>query len=197
MTLARYFVGALLVVSMPPAIVWWLILHPFVGFWRRMGARRALVGVTVLSVALLLALVPLRNALLGRDLGTCWPLVGVAAAGIVAAGVLAAQRRRYLTFRILSGLPELEGRADLLLTEGPYARVRHPRYLEVVIAALAYACFANYVGAYIVAFLTLPLLHVVVVLEERELARRFGASWERYRAAVPRWVPRWRPGRGS
>jgi hypothetical protein len=29
--------------------------------------------------------------------------------------------------------------------------------------------------------------------EERQLGRRFGAEWVRYRSAVPSWVPLWRP----
>lgn len=34
---ARYWIGVLLVVSMPPAILWWFVVHPFIGFWRRVG----------------------------------------------------------------------------------------------------------------------------------------------------------------
>jgi len=176
MSLARYIVGVFLVVWLPPAVVWWIIVHPFVAFWRRLGAKLALSVVAVMMVALALALVPLRDALLGRDLGTSWPLVGLAAALLAVAGVMAIKRRRYLTYRILHGVPELEGDARTLLTEGPYAVVRHPRYVEVALGTIAYACFANHVGAYVMAVLVLPVLHVVVLLEERE----------------PRYVPRMR-----
>ena len=190
MALARYVVGVLLVVSMPPAILWWILLHPLVAFWRRLGARRAMGVVSVLMVAMAVALVPCRDALLGRNLGTTWVLVAVAACLTAGAAALAVWRRRFLDSRILSGMPELEGDARRLLTEGPYALVRHPRYVEVALWTFAYACFSNYVGAYVLAVLTLPLLHVVVLLEERELAARFGAAWAEYRARVPRYVPR-------
>jgi protein-S-isoprenylcysteine O-methyltransferase Ste14 len=190
MSLARYIVGAFLVVWLPPAVVWWIIVHPFVAFWRRLGAKLALSVVAVMMVALALALVPLRDALLGRDLGTSWPLVGLAAGLMAVALIMAVRRRRYLTYRILSGVPELEGDARTLLTEGPYAVVRHPRYVEVALGTIAYACFANHVGAYVMAVLVVPVLHVVVLLEERELVRRFGAAYERYRAQVPRYLPR-------
>lgn len=190
MSLARYILGVLLVVSLPPGIVWWIVVHPFVGFWRRLGAKRALRVVAVLMIALALALVPLRDALLGRDLGTSWPLVGVAAVLMAASVAMTLRRRRYLTYRVLSGVPELEGDSGNLLTEGPYARIRHPRYVEVLVGAAAYAFFANYVGAYVAVALSIPALHVVVLLEERELARRFGAAWEAYRARVPRYFPR-------
>jgi len=192
MSLARYIVGVFLVVWLPPAVVWWIIVHPFVAFWRRLGAKLALSVVAVMMVALALALSPLRDALLGRDLGTSWPLVGLAAGLLAVALIMAVRRKRYLTYRILSGVPELEGDAGTLLTEGPYAVVRHPRYVEVALGTIAYACFANHVGAYVMAVLVLPVLHVVVLLEERELVRRFGAAYERYRAQLPRYVPRLR-----
>ena len=32
-----------------------------------------------------------------------------------------------------------------------------------------------------------------VLLEEPDLAARFGASYAAYRARVPRWVPLWKP----
>lgn len=192
MSLARYVVGVVLVVWMPPAIVWWIIVHPFVALWRRLGAKRSLRVVALLMIALGLALLPLRDALLGRNLGTSWPLVCLAAVLMTVAVLMTFRRRRYLTYRILSGVPELEGDSGNLLTEGPYARIRHPRYVEVLIGAAAYACFANYVGAYVVLALSLPVLHVVVLMEERELAQRFGAAYEEYRARVPRYFPRMR-----
>ncbi|GMV07975.1 MAG: hypothetical protein AMXMBFR53_42500 [Gemmatimonadota bacterium] len=53
-----------------------------------------------------------------------------------------------------------------------------------------FAAFANHTGAWVTAVLTLPALHAVVLLEERELAQRFGAAWDAYRTRVPRWIPR-------
>ena len=187
---ARYWIGVLLVVSLPPAIVWWFVVHPFIGFWRRLGARAAMWTVGLLMGGLILALVPLRNVLLGRDLGTRGPLVALAALLMTAGVALGLWRRRYLSRRMLTGMNELEGDAATLLTEGPYAFVRHPRYLEVAVITFAYASFANYVGTWLVAVLAIPFLHAVVLMEERELAERFGASWEAYRARVPRYLPR-------
>jgi len=190
MNTARHVVGVLLVVSMPPALVWWFVLHPFVGFWRSLGARLAM---TVIAGSMTLAAVGLfflRDPILGRDLGTSWPLVGLAAALMACAVVLALRRKRHLTPRILAGMPELEGDAGTLLTGGPYAVIRNPRYVEVILAVLGYAAFANHTGAWVVAVLTFPALHAIVLLEERELAQRFGAAWEDYRDRVPRWVPR-------
>lgn len=189
---ARYWVGVLLVVSMPPAILWWFVVHPFIGFWRRMGTRMAFGVVGALMLGLGAGLIPLRNALLGRDLGTHVPLVVLASLLAAAGSAMALWRRRHLTHRMLTGLNELERDTTSLLTRGPYAVLRHPRYVEVVLFTFAYAAFANHVGAWVVAVLSIPFLHAVVIMEERELADRFGAAWAEYRDRVPRYLPRLR-----
>jgi hypothetical protein len=63
----RYFAGVLLVVTLPPAVVWWFIIHPFVGFWRRVGARRALWANIVIMALGIVGLWFVRNPLVGRD----------------------------------------------------------------------------------------------------------------------------------
>jgi protein-S-isoprenylcysteine O-methyltransferase Ste14 len=60
-----------------------------------------------------------------------------------------------------------------------------------VLGVFAYAAFSNYLGAYLVAAGTVPLLHLIVLLEERELRDRFGEEYEAYLTHVPRYIPRW------
>jgi protein-S-isoprenylcysteine O-methyltransferase Ste14 len=88
--------------------------------------------------------------------------------------------------------PELSQRRypGKLLTEGIYAKVRHPRYVEALLGTLGYALFANYLAVYIAFLLAIPALYLVVLLEERELRDRFGAEYEEYSRRVPRFVPR-------
>jgi steroid 5-alpha reductase family enzyme len=171
---ARYVVGCLLVAGLPPGLGYWFVIHPFVDHWRRFGVRRTFWLVGALSVLAVYGLFRVRDALL------------------MAIGV---SRRRQLTFHRLSGAPELDpsGKGGELLTEGLYAMSRNPRYIEVVAGSFAYACFSNYVGAYVIAFASLPLLHLVVLFEERELRERFGEPYEAYFARVPRYIPLRRP----
>jgi protein-S-isoprenylcysteine O-methyltransferase Ste14 len=187
----RYALAVLVVATIPPGIVWWYLVHPFVGFWRRLGSRVTLWLVGAAMVAMMIGLGLSRHALVGADLGMHWPLAG---SGLVCVGValrLGIGRKRYLTHRILAGVPELEPREPgELLTEGPYAVIRHPRYVEVLVGVLGYALLANHVGAYGVFLLSIPGLHLVVLLEEKELATRFGAEYQAYRDRVPRWIPR-------
>jgi protein-S-isoprenylcysteine O-methyltransferase Ste14 len=76
-----------------------------------------------------------------------------------------------------------------LATEGLYSRVRHPRYLQLLLALLGYALFANYLAAYVVTLLAFVWVRLVVPVEERELRERFGEEHTRYCERVPRFIP--------
>ena len=191
MSYARYIFAVLVLSTVPPAVVWWFVVHPFVGLWRRVGPAITFALMTVFFTASFVGLFSLRGALVGPDLGTHVWLMAAATVPVAGAIWIGFKRKRHLTARILIGVPQLErgGRGGHLLTEGPYAVIRHPRYVEVALGVLGYAMFSNFVGAYIVALATIPALHAVVILEERELAERFGQQYEEYRARVPRYIP--------
>jgi protein-S-isoprenylcysteine O-methyltransferase Ste14 len=192
MSTARYIIAVLLVISIPPALAWWFVIHPFVGFWRRVGKPITYTVMTVLFLGSVAGLFAIRDALVLTDLGTNWITVAVATVLIIPALWIAILRARYLSFAILTGVPELDadGTGGTLLNEGIYAVIRHPRYVEIVLGTLAYAAFANYLGGYIIALLTIPGIHAIVMIEERELAARFGEQYEAYRESVPRYITR-------
>jgi len=173
-------------------MAWWFVIHPFVGFWRRVGKPITYTVMTVLFLGGGAGLFAIRDALVLADLGTNWIMVGVAAVLIIPAIWLAIARTKYLSFAILVGVPELDvdGSGGKLLNEGIYAVIRHPRYMEIVLGTLAYAAFANYLGGYVIALLTIPAIHAIVVIEEKELGARFGEQYDAYRASVPRYIPR-------
>ena len=56
--------------------------------------------------------------------------------------------------------------------------------------ALAAALFTNYLAIWVLAAAFVPGLLAVIHFEERELGRRFGEAYERYRREVPRLIPR-------
>ena len=97
----------------------------------------------------------------------------------------------HLTKKILMGMPELapEKFPASLLTEGPYARVRNPRYLQVLVLILGLALFTNYLASYAVLAVSVILVWVVIRLEEQELRARFGPVFDDYCARVPRLLP--------
>jgi protein-S-isoprenylcysteine O-methyltransferase Ste14 len=190
--LIRYGLGALMALALPPAIVYWFIVHPFIGFWRRVGARGTLWVLAVFYLGSMAALFPLRHVLLGRDLGTSVVNLIVAAPLLVVSGIISRQRRRHLTMRTLAGVPELapQEAGPGLLTEGIYGKIRHPRYVEFTLGMIGWALFVNYVGLYVITGLSFVLLYLIVLMEERELRERFGQGYVDYSARVPRFVPR-------
>lgn len=191
----RYILGVLLVVGLPPGMAWWFAVHPLVSFWRKVGVRGTMTAMILFFALSVAGLAMVRDALLGPDLGLRWPLLGLGGVLCAAAGFIGWKRRKHLTMRVLAGVPEVETDVDKrghLLVEGPYAVIRHPRYVEIVLASFGYAAIANYLGCWILAILTVPVIHLIVILEERELIDRFGDAYRQYAARVPRYLPRTR-----
>jgi protein-S-isoprenylcysteine O-methyltransferase Ste14 len=194
---ARYFVAVTMIGWLPPAIGAWYLIHPFPGFWRRLGTVAAFSVIYSLLFSLALLLWELSPVLLGRDLGFQPLLLAIAVPAAVAGPVIAKRRRKLLNQRILIGVPEIS-RSDKgrLLSEGIYARTRNPRYLEFLAFSFVYIAFANYAGTWVLYALTFPAIHLVVLLEERELRERFGAEYEEYCRRVPRYLPKRRSAAG-
>ena len=96
-----------------------------------------------------------------------------------------------LTKRILMGIPELapDRHGVPLITDGIYARLRHPRYVQVAMAFLGWALLTNYLAAYVGCAAGLVMLRLIVPLEERELRQRFGKAYDEYCARTPRFIP--------
>jgi protein-S-isoprenylcysteine O-methyltransferase Ste14 len=74
---------------------------------------------------------------------------------------------------------------------GPYRWVRNPIYIGafLIVTGEAWLFVSVPLLAYDLA-LGLGFHLLVVAYEEPSLRRRFGEEYERYRRAVPRWVPR-------
>ena len=167
------------------------MIHPFIDVWSRVGKEMTFIVGMALMFASVVPLYWVRDTLLMADLGTSPITVAIAIVLAACVAFIAFKRRKHLTMAILAGLPELEegGKGGSLLTEGPYSVVRNPRYIEMVFGVFAYAAFSNYVGPYVLALVTIPLIHLIVILEERELRDRFGEAYETYLASVPRYWP--------
>ena len=81
-----------------------------------------------------------------------------------------------------------------LVVRGPYRRVRNPMISGVLCVLLGEALLFGSIGV-LVWFAFVFVLNAVYfpLVEEPDLQQRFGADYEAYRAAVPRWLPRLRP----
>jgi protein-S-isoprenylcysteine O-methyltransferase Ste14 len=191
----RYLLALITLLGLVPGLLLWFFIHPFVGFWRRLGPFWTYAVLSVPVAALMAGVFRARGALLEREYGTQVGLVGLGVACLICGAMIARTRRRHLTFGVLAGIPELSSKpsSQKLLTEGIYGRIRHPRYVELMLWLLGYALIANYLALYIAVPISLAALYLIVILEERELRDRFGSEYEEYCRAVPRFIPRLAP----
>jgi protein-S-isoprenylcysteine O-methyltransferase Ste14 len=189
----RYGIALFLVVFAPASVAFWIVVHPLARFWRRVGTWWGYAAGIGLSTAIAVACYRTRGWIAATDLGKYMFTTGTGLALLVLAGVFRRHLQKQLRSRILLGLPELapDTHPGRLLTDGVYAHMRHPRYVQMLLAILGWALLSNYVAGYVALLVTMAAVAVVIPLEERELAERFGAAYEAYRRRVPALIPRW------
>ena len=78
-----------------------------------------------------------------------------------------------------------------LITHGPFALVRHPMYLGILLTGLGGILIYR---TWTFVFLALNFLGLILRArrEEQALAEEFGDQWRGYCKRVPRWLPRFR-----
>ena len=189
----RHVLAVLSIITLPPGLLFWFVIHPWARWWRILGPIRTYLIVVPVVVALGVLLFQVRGPLLGADLGMRWSLI---ASAMVLYGVstwIAFQHWRHLSIATMIGIPELSSAAQRkgkLLQDGIYRVVRHPRYLSAGIAVIAVALFVDYVGVYFLILLLFLLGYPMLIFEERDLVDRFGEEYRQYQREVPRILPR-------
>jgi protein-S-isoprenylcysteine O-methyltransferase Ste14 len=170
-----------------PIPIYWLILHPFNSFWRRrVGAAFWFAGLTAWTCGGV-ALWHFRHSLLAATRPSWFAIVtGFALIGVE--GFLFVRVERELGSRRLVGHAELTGTGEMF-SGGLYAHVRHPRYAGMFSAVLGAALLCGTPSLWIALIVWLPFALIVIRLEEKELAVRFGASYQAYRQRVPAFFP--------
>ncbi len=183
----RYFALIVFYLDLPVPI-YWFILHPFTNFWRRnIRAAFWFAGLTAWTACAIFVTV-FRHLLLAENVPSL-PIAFAASVLIVADFILLFFSGKYLGGKKLVGHAELSCKSDLT-TNGLYKYVRHPRYTGMI-SALAGACLiAQTRLAWIVAAVWLLCVLLSILLEEREMRRRFGPAYEEYSHATPRFLPR-------
>ena len=189
----RYYVALVILIGLQYGILMWLVIHPLAlaKSLRQVGPVWAYMTVAVPGLLLAGTIVWFRDTILAIDYGTNYLWMALSVIPFALAVAIYLGHRKYLTLQILVGVPELTGSQEgVLLTEGIYSRIRHPRYVESLLWILSYALFTNYLALYVAFLLMLPIMHIVVLLEEKELKERFGVEYEEYCRHVPRYIPR-------
>jgi len=191
LTVAGYWFAAFMLATFPAAVLYWVLIHPFARFWRRRGPVVAYTVVAIICLGLAYLILQFHQPMLAVRWPFSWWLVALGLLLYGPAVWLEIQCRRQLKLRTLLGGPELSKEPGRVLRGGIYDRLRHPRYLAIILGLLAWACFLNYPAIWVLAIAVVPGFYLVILLEERELKDRFGGEYEEYMRAVPnRLLPR-------
>lgn len=118
------------------------------------------------------------------------PFRAALAATLVAAGVAVAFAGVLRFRRAATTVDPLHpDRASALVTAGIYRHTRNPMYLGMALVLVGWAAWlAHPLGLAGPAAFAAWISRFQIVPEERALAARFGAEFERYRAQVRRWL---------
>lgn len=79
-----------------------------------------------------------------------------------------------------------------LIIGGMYQYIRNPQYLSRGIIAIGFGFIANNISAIILGIIHFLSYCAIIPAEDRELERRFGDDFEKYRKKVPALFPRYK-----
>jgi len=188
MRFLHWFAGLVLAVELPVPI-YWLVLHGGIGFWRKHGRGRTPYWVAVGAAWGLggSMLVYFRADLFTYAARPLWAIVAGAVLMGADVAILSIVETE-LGGRRLVGQAELTASGELAV-HGLYARVRHPRYLGMMLGVLGVCLLAGSRQLWLVAALWWIAARVMIAIEERELRDRFGAAYAAYAKRVPALLP--------
>jgi protein-S-isoprenylcysteine O-methyltransferase Ste14 len=125
------------------------------------------------------------------------PVTGVeawAAIAVIAIGIAIYLYTAFWGFALIGGgTPAPIAPTKVLVVKGLHRYVRNPMYIGValVIAGQAWLFHSLRIAIYLACFGLIVHLFVLSY-EEPTLGKQFGEEYERYRASVPRWIPKLR-----
>jgi protein-S-isoprenylcysteine O-methyltransferase Ste14 len=170
-----------------PIPIYWFVVHPFGGFWRTRPAAAFTVGFLASWPPVAACLIFYRYQLFRAGAPpAAFIIVGLLLI-VFEIGIFRRVNRDLGTARLV-GKTELSGGGELA-ADGIYARIRHPRYAGSFLAVLGACLLAGTLRAWIVGAVWTALMFSAILTEEKELRRRFGASYQDYCRRVPRFIP--------
>ncbi len=182
-----------------PVPVYWLLIHPAVNYWRRVGYRSFWIALPV-WVVIGTPLAVAGNSLFFYRLPRN-PVTYCLGAVLLALHFrITHQVHQIFSFKKLAGVPELNPSHPQsgIVDKGIYAQVRHPRYANILLGFIAFGLLTGAAGIFLLAIVTFLLYLIVAPLEERELREQYGSEYEAYARKVPRFLPSfWRKTRNS
>jgi len=170
-----------------PIPIYWFVVHPFGKFWRTRPASAFAIGLLASWPPVTACLVLFHRELFRvQRAPAATSVVGLTLIGCEI-WIFWRAHRDLGTARLV-GKTELSGGGELARS-GIYARIRHPRYTGSFLAVVGACLLAGGRLVWIVAAAWAGLMFVAILMEEKELGRRFGASYREYCRQVPRFIP--------
>jgi protein-S-isoprenylcysteine O-methyltransferase Ste14 len=91
------------------------------------------------------------------------------------------------------GTPAPIAPTKILVVKGLHRFVRNPMYIGVALVVAGQAWLFHSLSTAIYLACILTIIHLFVLFyEEPTLKKQFGEEYDRYRASVPRWIPKFR-----
>jgi protein-S-isoprenylcysteine O-methyltransferase Ste14 len=170
--------------------LFWLMTHPFVERWRKLGRQAFFIIVPTWSAVIAVVFVIVWPFRFAHFYVTWFAWAPAAMFFLLGFSIYSAAFRRFHHTQV-SGLAELEpGRyRQQLVTTGIRARVRHPIYLGHLCETLGWCVGTGLIVLYVLAAFAVITGAVMIRMEDRELEARFGEAYREYRTHVPAIVP--------
>lgn len=90
-------------------------------------------------------------------------------------------------------MPSPAGAPKRFIVDGLYRNVRNPMYIGDFMVILSIFCLFGHLLLIVYLILAIVFVHLaVIVKEEKELERSFGADYLAYKKHVKRWMPNFR-----
>jgi protein-S-isoprenylcysteine O-methyltransferase Ste14 len=168
----------------------WLLIHPRAAQWRSRRASPYKIILPVwIAMWIFMAAITARwhSVTLYKNNWMWLPATAFFCAGLMLyklshAGFSPAQ---------LGGLPELlPNHQQRLVTTGIRAHIRHPVYLGHLCEMLAWSLGAGLAVCWALTAFAIVTGAIMIKMEDKELEKRFGEEYLRYRSSVPAVVPR-------
>lgn len=165
----------------------WFAIHPFAGAWQRKhrSPYRLLLPIWAIIIFLLGCITwPWHSA---RIYSSRWAWIPAVVLLLLGFRIYSRIRSQFGAHR-LSGEAEVRPRehAQELVITGLHKRMRHPIYAAHLLNFAGWAIGSGLLVTYVLLvvnlLITFPLM---IILEERELAARFGGSYREYQRTVP------------
>lgn len=72
-----------------------------------------------------------------------------------------------------------------LVTDGIFKKIRHPHYTSLLIIGFGLAFFFNSLFALIVAVISIPIMIISILDEEKRLIKQYGEDYKKYKKETP------------